>query len=564
MDISEHIKQIVLGFRKVKTPDRKPGSRRYTYINNMDNLRMQEIRENMIWYIGDSNELLNFYTNQQIYGNYENPIYNRNRQNYFWGLSSTECDIKRVHSGVPKAIIDTMVSVTGIPDITSEDKEINERIDKIIENNDLYRIFSQKQLPLTLVEGYGAYKINIDKDIADFPIIQYYKAEDVEFVYKSNILIGIVFKDYYKYDGKDYVMLETRRKTRNSSIVEHELFEVKSGGDLEKVAISTVPDCADLEDIEIKDFSEVLGVPSKILYNSQEENYGLSLFKGKIDLFDDLDQNRSQNSQTVRVSTPVEYIPSDMLDHSSGGRGGMYSIYNRQFVKRPSVVDGEGNGNEKIDTSQPRLEFDKYNENELAIIKIILMGIVSPSTLGLDIAKKDNADAQTQKEKITIMTRNKIVNRSTRELKKLIQLCLCMEDLFLSGNKDKCKMSNYSNIEVNFSEFADPSFESKIQTLGPCWRDGEVSTPKYVKTLWGDKLSQEDRITEVEWLDKNRKEKQELAVQAKNAGMMGGKEPNEDNSENTDKKTENLGNTVASENKKSENTQGIPKANSKK
>ena len=589
MNILNYIKKLVFGITPVKDLNESPNDKRFTYINDDEKLRIQQVRENMIWYVGDENELLNYYTNQEIYGNYDDPIYNRNRQKYFWGLSSMECNIKRVHSGVPRAITDIIVSTVGVPDISCNDKKINDRLRAIVDENNLNELFSSVQLPMTLVQGYGAYKINFDKSLSDLPIIQYYKSEDVDFIYKSNILVGIVYKDFYRYDKKDYILFETRSKRGGDSYIEYKLCEQAKNDDLTEVPLTTIPDCYGLEDRVIKNLNEVLGVPSKIIYDPQHEDYGSSIYQGKIALFDELDLNRSQNSQTTRVSTPVEYIPGDLLYGAKGNRNAILkNSFNRQFVKLTGVSDGDGHNtnSSEITTTQPVLNFDQYNENEIAIIKVILMGLISPSTLGLTAGSsdKEGATSAKEKEKVTIMTRNKIINRTSKQLKKLLQLCLIVEDIMgketelEKGIDDDNKISvdkgdtngkksyefeDYKNIEVTFSEFADPSFESKIASLGPSWRDGEISTEKYVLILWGDKLSQEDREREVKWLDDYRQSRQELAVKSQNPGLIGGKEETSQTSEDTTKKVENMGKTVPNENKSSENNQGIKKYNSK-
>lgn len=561
MYIIDRIKKIIYSLSNGKELSENPNNKRFTYINDIDDLRNQAIDEYMIWYIGDENEFLNYYTNEQIYGNYENPIYNRNRQNYFWGLSSVEKDLKRVHSGVPKAIIDILVSIVGTPDISCNDKEIDKRVKEIAENNNLLDLFSSTQLPMTLVQGYGAYKINANKSLSNFPIIQYYTAKNVKFICKSNVLIAIIYIDFYSYKDKNYVLYETRSKRNQNSYIKYELYELSDNNFLTKVPLSTIPDLSEYKDLKIEGLNEVLGVPCRIIYDPQNEEYGASIFQGKIALFDDLDLNMSQNSQTTRVSTPVEYIPSDLLSHGKkNGKGTLTHIFNRQFIKLDSVNNGDGDISDRITTTQPKLDFSQYNDNAIEKIKTISMGIISPSTLGLSSNNKsDSSESQREKEKVTIMTRNKIISHSSRQLKKLLQLCLIMQDL-MNGDYN---IKDYSQVEIAFSEFADPSFESKISSLGPSWRDGEISTEKYVLILWGDKLSSEDREKEIKWLDDYRKNRQELSVQAKNPGIIGGKEEFDESTENTDGKIRNMGKNIPNENKPNENIQGIKKYNSK-
>ena len=499
MLLGDVIRNRILKFLKLDKIN-NPADERLTFISDQENIDIQNIKEAKTWYIGDSNELLNYYTDEQVFGDTREPIYNRNRRNYFWALSSQEADIKRVHSGVPNAIVTTLVNVIGQPTIKCEDKGIQEVIDKIIESNDFWHIFNQQQMPLTMVEGWGAYKINIRKDLSDEPIIQYYEATNVKFAVSSGVLVGIVYLDYYDYNNKKYVLVETRRKANGNSYIEFELYLMESGNEVKKVELSTIPEIADLKNVVIEGFNEVLGVACKFFYDPLNKNYGRSIFTGKIDLFDDLDQILSQDSQTVRVSTPVEYYPVELLERQKNGRPLMPKVYNRQYVQKEGIPDGDGHIDGTIQTTQPQLNFDQYSANAKAKLDFILTGLLSPATMGIDIAKKDNADAQREKEKVTIMTRRNIIDREEKIVKKLLSLCLNVKEYMAT---EKITIKDY-DFSVTFDEFANPSFESELQVLGQAWSDGTISTEKYVELLWGDKLSDEDKQKEIRYLDLNR------------------------------------------------------------
>lgn len=500
MNIIEVVKRRILKYLGYEKLNDNPADGRYTFINNEKDIIAQNLSEYKIWYTGSSDELLNFYTNEQIYGNAKEPIYNRNRANYFWGISSTEDAIKRVHSGVPNAIVSTLVNAIGDAKITSGDVLVNERLEKIKNENDLTNILNQEQIPLTLVEGWGAFKISFNKELSDSPIIQYYEGANVEFIYSYGKLIGMIYKDYYKVNNKDYVLLETRRIKNKSSIIEYELYEQKSGEDVEKVPLETIPELAGLQDVEIPNLNKILGVACKFFFDPLNKNYGRSIFSGKIDLFDALDEDLSQCSQTVRVSTPVEYYPVDLLERQSNGMPKMPKVYNRQYIKKEGMPNGDGSMDGAIQTTQPDLHFGDYSENAKSILDFILTGVLSPATMGIDIAKKDNADAQKEKEKITIMTRNNIINRETKILKELMKLCLIVQEYLDTGN---ITLVDY-DISVKFNEFANPAFENELQVLGPAWSNGQLSTKKYVEILWGDKLSKEEIKEEIEYLEQNK------------------------------------------------------------
>lgn len=498
MNLIDAIRERILKFLKINHLTYDPNSERLTFITDKDNVIMQHLQEYRIWYIGDSDELLNYYTNQATYGNAKEPIYNRNKSNYFWGISAQESGIKRVHSGIPNAIISTLTNIVGFPVIESDNKVYEQLLSTIIDKNDFRNMVLQQQLPLTLVEGWGAFKVNFDKRYSDVPIIQYYEAQNVEFVYKSNFLIGIIFKDYYKYKNNNYVLLETRRIADGNSYIEFELFRYGKDGEVFPCEVSEIPELKNLQNITIPGYNEILAVSSKFYFDPLNKNYGRSIFAGKIDLFDDLDQILSQDSQTVRVSTPVEYYPVDLLERNRDGTPKMPQVYNRQYIAKMSNMDGDGVNQDNIQTTQPQLYFERYNQDAKAKLDYILTGLLSSTTLGIDISRRENAQAQREKEKITIMTRNNIIDSQVKIIKKLMNICLVLQEYINTGS---ITIKNYSSdIVVKFDEFAMPTIEQKLMSFGNAYVSGIISPEKLVGSIWGDSLSNEEKENEVNYI----------------------------------------------------------------
>ena len=495
MTIKEWIKQRMqkfLGLEKISDPN----DERLTFIANDEEIKIEEVKANRIWYMGRGDELLNYYTERQAKGFANNPIYNRNKRNYFWALSAEECDIKRVHSGIPNAIISTLSNVTGMPEIEEE----TGIWDKIAEVNDFENKLTQQARPLTMVEGWGAWKVNFNTDISDYPLWEYYEAEDVKYIVRCGLLVGIIFKSYYKKDKTNYTLLETRYCDKNNSYIEYNLYKLTASNTIEKADFEEIEELAGLQNLVIEGFNQLLAVPAKYFYDPQNPEYGKSIYAGKLDFFDMLDEIWSQASQTNRVSTPVEYYNPDVLERGKNGGVAMPNLYNRQFIKKAGIPDGDGLVNTDIQTTQPDLNFDKYGGLAKDVLDYILTGVLSPATMGIDIAKKDNAEAQREKEKVTIMTRNNIISNETNMLRKIVQLSIM---LYQYMHTDKIDIKDYE-ININYNEFANPSFENQLQVLGVAWSNGEISTEKYVNLLWTDKLSDEDKQKEIQWLDENK------------------------------------------------------------
>lgn len=500
MTLKEWVKSKALKMMKVEKLSGSPNDNRLTFISDEDAIRVENVRANKVWYYGDGDELLNYYTNQAVYGWMSNPIYNRNRRNYFWGLSSAETDIKRIHSGLPKALIDSTTNIVGKPTITCDDS----RIDKIFKKNNFMFRLTQEFRPLTLVEGDGCLKINVDPKLSNVPLIEYYEAEDWEPIVKSQVVLGYIFKSYYKdKKGQNYVLNEIRQLVDEGCLIEYKLFKLEKNNYITKADFKEIPELAGFKDNDRQLISvhKLFAIPMKYYFNPLYKNRGKSLFEGKIDFFDMLDEIWSQASQTNRVSTPVEYYDVSLLQRTKNGTPILPSKYNRQYVAKNGSVDGDGNTKEAgIVTTQPELNFDKYGMLASDVLSNILTGWLSPSSLGIDVAKKDNADAQREKEKQTIFTRNTIIDQETMILEELINQLLMMQDYIDTGSMKEIE----HEITITYDEFANPSFESELQVLGPAWSQGQISTEQYVKLLWAGKMSDEEMQLEVQKLDEAR------------------------------------------------------------
>lgn len=499
MTLSEIIKKRILKFLGLERLGQNPNDDRFTFMGDAEKIIAKKVQENKIWYYGDSNELLNFYTAQDTYGNMENPIYNRNKYEYFWGISAEENHIKRVHSGVPNAIITTLTNIVGVPEISSKNEELNTRIDRVVEKSQLKNMLNQKQLPMTMVCGWGAFKPIIDKNVSDSPLLEWYDGDNVEFVVKHGVIVGVIFKDYYQFNNDNYVFMETRRILDGNSRIEYNLYKYDKSNEAQEVDLHTLKEFQDLnkDGLEIKGYNKVLAIPSIFFYDQNNVNYGRSIFMGKIDLFDELDQDLSQASQTSRVSTPVEYFPVDLIERGKNGEARLPKVYNRQFIASNSYPNGDGELSGEIHTSQPQLNFTQYNEKCMNDLNLILTGILSPATLGMNMAKDDTAMSQREKEKVSIMTRNNIIKREEKIVSECVKMLLDLQEYMETG---AITLQNEYNISVKFDEFATPSFENVGASLIQLLTQGGLSPKMYVEKLYGDSLSDEEKQAEIDYI----------------------------------------------------------------
>ena len=499
MNIFEKIKSFTFRVLGLKRLPGTPNNDRLTFINDDQKIQIAKWREFKVWYYGDASEKLNFYTGKTTFGYMDNPIYNRNDINMFWSKSSTECNIKRMSSNLARAIVDTITNIVGKPTVESDYPLLS----NIYETNDFaYKLVNQLR-PMALVEGDGCIKINVNPELADVPLFEFYEAEDWEPIMKSGLMLGMIFKTYYTNEkGKNFVLFESRILVKDGMRLQYELYELGKQNDLYAVSLDELPE---LESIPREPLlipvRRLFARPLMYYYNPLRPERGKSTYDGVIELLDMLDEVLSQASQTNRVSTPVEYYNVDILQRTKKGQPVLPKLYNRQFVEGPGQTNADGiNENQGIVTTQPDLNFDKYGGLAADIRDQILIGRLSPSTLGINIARDDNALAQREKEKQSLFTRNNIIERETKFIKDLSEDAAIFQEYINTGEIADMKI----DISVKYDEFANPSFETELETLGPAWSRGEISTDQYVKLLWAGRLSPEDMQKQIEWLDNNR------------------------------------------------------------
>jgi len=557
----EWVRQKILGMTGLIESELDPRTviERLTFVNDIDEVQKDKLKEYNIWYVGDSDELINYYTRANILDYNSNPIYNRNKRSYFWSESSTESDIKRSHSGMPRNIVDTLVNIVGIPKVGVGDpdgvlKDIDGRLKEILEGNNFDHTLIQKARPMTFVEGWGAWKINWDSDFMDVPILLYYRADSVDFVYKSGRLCAIIYRDYFQdKDRKNYVLYETRRLAKKDGqpclIIEKELF--RENGDsnvITPVEMDSLPQLKDVQtSIIVENFNRLLGYPNIFFEDSSGDCPGRSIFTGKIDLFDDEDQCHSQAANAVRRSTVHEYFNVQYLEKDEHtGMPKMPKDFDRKYIAFKGPKGGDGSiagGGLPVQVTQPQIDFTQYAAEEQNILLNIINGIMSPATLGIDIAKKDNADAQREKEKVTIFTRNTVIAEEGKTIKYIANDLLCADELMKTG---KCTCKRY-DVYVQYNEFADASFEAKLETTLTGLQSGAMSPEMFIEYLYGNSVSKEIKERELKYIKEQQQQQQQVGPEeeemAKMFGEMGAENPYNDMMEqpNPEEVSEDLG-----------------------
>lgn len=254
----------------------------------------------------------------------------------------------------------------------------------------------------------------------------------------------------------------------------------------------------------------ILAVPLQVYESTKFEGRGGSIFDGKLDSFDAFDEAWSQWMDALRAGRAKTYIPDCLVPHNpeTGQIIRPNPFDNRYFASDNDMSEKADN---KVNTEQPVIPHDSYLASYCTALDLCLQGVISPSTLGIDVKKLDNAEAQREKEKATLYTRNAIVEALQETLPELVSAAINAYHILLKQPIEEVK------VDIPFGEYANPSFESQVETLAKA-RPGSpvMSIEAQVEELWGDNKEEEWKAEEVSRL------KIELGVLEKDESSVAG------------------------------------------
>lgn len=451
-----------------------PASSYSIQINEILDFEASAIR-NRIWFRGDSNEL------EQLYQ--QNPEYADKYK--FWASKCTPgMEMRKIHTGIPGLMVRILAAIV-LADMNDFDFSGNEKQKKIWEEiakpkNNNFPKKLEKALKEILYIGDGAFKVTIDTEVSEYPILEWYPGERIEIIRRRDRVHEIIFKTPYNFKGRQYVLNERY----GYGYITNELYLDNKLVDLKDVDVAGLSDWTFDKEV-------ILAVPLQIYESAKHEGRGGSIFDGKLDSFDALDEAWSQWMDALRAGRSKEYIPECFLPRNPDtGEILRPNHFDNRYIKTDQDM-GEGAQN-KIDVEQPEIHHESYLATYCTALDLCLQGIISPSTLGIDVKKLDNAEAQREKEKTTLYTRNAIVEALQETLPELVRASINAYNLLMNKAIEEVK------VDISFGEYANPSFESQIETLSKA-RPGTaiMSIEAQVEELYGDSKDEKWKKEEI-------------------------------------------------------------------
>lgn len=409
----------------------------------------------------------------------------------FWAATPSGC-VRKIHSGIVSVVIDRYKDIvtSGIHSVEIDDKNAGKVWSEIDRDNQFVCIVG-KAVQTTLSVGDGAFKISIDS-VSKYPILEFYKADDVDYQYRYGRLQAIKYYTTYYKEQKIFRLEEIYSK----GSIDYKLYS----GEGKEVPLNTIDETSGLVPVTFHgDF--IMGVPFIVFESSKWENRGKPLFENKVDDIDALDEIISQWLDAVRAGRINKYIPEDLIPVDDKGQLQMVSSFDNQYIKISSSA-GEDDKS-KIEVVQPDISYEAYVNSYTSFLDLVLQGIISPSTIGIDLSKKDNAEAQREKEKITMYVRNKIIDALDKVLTQIIPIMLMVYDNMLGHAPGVYEVS------IKYDEYASPDFDSTVETVVKARSGGVMSVEKSVEQMYGDSMTEDEKQKEILRI----KEEQGIAIQ---------------------------------------------------
>lgn len=434
-----------------------------------------EVLRAQMWYRGDADELIQFFKQLNKYGD----------KTGFWeSVPQNEKDkIRKIHSGLPAVIVDTLAYIVksdlDVVDIKrSEWEDIAKKID--------FENLVGKSVVDTLVDGDGAFKISVDTDISQYPIIEFVGANRIEYEQSRGIVTAVIFKTIYTVESSRYVLYERYGK----GFIESKLYNYSGN----EVPLNTVKQLEGIDPLTVFDGDYIMAVPLKFYNSKKFAGRGKSIFDGgKSDCFDALDEVVSQWWDAIRVGRVSKYIPESMIPRNPDD-GELMSVdsFGTSFITVASSLNENGTENPKIEVVQPDIKYEAFLSSYTNAMLMCLQGLISPATLGIDVGKMSSADAQREKKDVTGNTRNMITSALEKALPKLIEAIMYTYDNMRDKAPEDC-----GDITVSFGEYGAPDFDSRVETVGKASSYRIMSVLTQVDELWGSSKDDDWKAEEV-------------------------------------------------------------------
>ena len=434
------------------------------------------LNEKYLWFLGCEDLLADFY--QTKTHNY--TIIDTRAEYYYSNVGS---NVRVIHSGLPSLIsyskarllMSGGLEFTVNKDKDKEDKKLTETLQLIFDDNKLDGVIKNS----VTTESWGkrfAWKISYDKDISKYPIVELYKPQDYECVYKKGRLQEVVFFNYYEKNDTDYRLEETYGK----GYIKYQLYQCNKDGNEVLVPLTDLEETATLNDVSWNEKRMIAG--AKEIVKSD--------YDGIISEFDALDESWSQLMDEIRLARSEVYVPEMLLTNKT------FNKFRKNYAQLGN--DERETGKNAIEHIQPDIRTDEYGK---AIDKITANCLVDtgldPFTVGIDSGIGANASGEnlTKREASSLRTRGEMIDEWEPFLEEFFMTLLFADVLFNNGKFNRtAKLDDRLYAEVSFGDYISPTRKDLIEETTMMKDADIIDAEKAIDEIFGDEITEEEKL----------------------------------------------------------------------
>lgn len=475
-------------------------------------------KEYFFWFMSNINYLIQFYT---MWRREPVEILSGNRQTWYeWTEDKT--DVQMVHAPVAPFITTMMRDLvfSGPVDIKiNGPKRLNERLQKAFaENENDIQNFLKKADMMESVGGTILIKANYDKSISEYPILEYYEVDKIDYMERFGRMTNLITVDTFSKGDREYSLIcEHTRKGITYKLYrdgnEVPMTEVYAPGS-EPVGFIYGQDEATGEDIlgPILGVWKMRNIVSKEFYDMK---LGASDYEGHIDSFQMLDEIYSRFINQIRATQPVLFMSEELMGYRTSHTGELLINKPKDLgVKVYELSGGLSNVDGRaiaamFNRDVPKLEgvTELASAFEWVLRQILVMMFIAPSTGNIDtesVGSNTTGSSLFKREQSTHLLRKQMIESWTTAIKNIVRL-MCQWFDIIDG---KVIPNSYDdlNIDVSFPDIDMDDFESRLNQAIQGFVAGLFNIKEGVKHAFKGKMSETDMDALVADLEKQKEE----------------------------------------------------------
>jgi len=469
----------------------------------------RRLLENSAWYSGISEKIRFFYLREAPKLRY-NGLSN-DEENLFWSqVNKTEQeDITRIHSGLPQLISKKMVDLltsNGYSISVSEDEKNTIRLNEILSANKFHALI-QKAIETESWAGGVAFKLSISPYFKE-PIIEVVQPENYKPFVVSGRIVKDIFMTYYKRDKRTFKLSEIYGVNEKGSYIDYKLEEMitdSNGGFImwKDVPLSSLEETTDLKPFIVEGYFKKLSIykPNKV-QNSEFKTsiLGESDYAGAYGSYNGIDEVLSTWMQEFRDGKLQKYFPSNLkgFDPVTGRDNTPSAIKSTHIVYSTGI--GEETDKQQIEYHQGDIRTDKHEQSFKTWMQLALnLAGLSPLTIGVTGLEAMNAGeaSQSEREKVSIRTRNAKAELWEEAMKELLPSVLVLDDIMNTISTEGNAVTNEYNIIFKFNDYILKSRADRVTEVSMGLASGVYDLESAIDYVHTDKTDEQKVLIRV-------------------------------------------------------------------